>query len=121
MLSLLKTSHEDHFVAPKILGTADLQIDGDIVSIHNEKFRLSDIMIASVNRNTSSDDGIGGSAVFKTREFDPIQGAVQKIYKGTFDCETIEMIAALSERVEALGGTFIIHNFKDFTFRKVFF
>ena len=121
MLSLLKSSHEDCSDNPEILGWADVQIDGDIVSILNDKFRLSDVMIASVNRNSSSDDGIGGSAVFKTREFEPSLGAVQKIYKGTFDGETIEMIAALSERVEASGGTFKIHNFKDFTFRKVFF
>lgn len=122
MLSLLKSSHKDSSGSLEILGRADVQIDGDIVGILNDKFRLSDVMIASVNRNTSSDDdGIGGSAVFKTREFEPGQGAVQKIYKGTFDGETIEMIAALGERIEASGGTFRTHNFKDFAFRKAFF
>ena len=121
MLSILKSSHEDSSGNPQILGRADVQIDGDIVSILNDKFRLSDVMIASVNLNTHSDDGIGGSAVFKTREFEPNQGAVQKIYKGSFDGETIEMIATLGERIEASGGTFKTHNFKDFAFRKVFF
>lgn len=119
--SLLFTSHEDHSVAPTILGMADVQIDGDIVTISNDKFRLSDVMLASVNRNTSSDDGIGGSAVFKTREFEPSQGAVQKIYKGTFDGETIVMVAALGEWIEASGGTFRTHYLKDFAFRKTFF
>lgn len=121
MLSLFKSSHEDCFGNPKILKLADVQINGDIVIVSNEKFRLSDVIVASVNRNSSRDDGIGGSAVFKTREFETSKGAVQKIYKGTFDGETIEMISALGERIEASGGTFRTHNFKDFAFRKVFF
>jgi len=77
--------------------------------------------LVSINHDTVVGDGVGGSALFKTREFEPGKGVVQKIYKGTFDDQAISIISAVGDKIKSIGGTVKIHTLKDLSFRKAFF
>jgi hypothetical protein len=105
----------------RTLGTADVKLKDGVVTIRPSEFRLGDVIVVSINHDTNPGDGIGGSALFKTREFEPNNGVVQKIYKATFDEDAIKTVDKVIEEIRHAGGTVNIHEIDDSSFRKVFF
>lgn len=106
---------------PTALGINDVDLSDGIVRFSNACFRLSDVMVASINRDTVQGDGIGGSVLFKTREFEPNRGIVQKIYRATFDDNAIVKVAGFSDKIREYGGSVTTHKVQDSAFRKAFF
>lgn len=105
----------------KALGVKDVDFADGIVRFSTARFRASDVMVASINRDTVSHDGIGGSVLFKTREFEPDRGIVQKIYKATFDEKAILKVAGFADKIREAGGTVNTLALRDSAFRRAFF
>lgn len=106
---------------PRTFASNEVEIREGTLKFGGLEFRLSDVIVASINKDTVPQDGIGGSALFKTREFEPDRGIVQKIYKATFDEAAIEKVSKIAETISAFGGTVKKHHLHDSAFRRAFF
>lgn len=69
------------------LTPADIEIADGTVKIDKDRFNFRDVIVASINNDTVKGDGVGGSALFKTREFLTNGRMIQKVYKATFNEE----------------------------------
>ncbi len=102
---------------PKDIGVSD-----NIVTLGPDKsFNVRDVIVASVNHDTVKGDGIGGSVVVKTREYEPVSGVVQKVYQATFDEAAVEKMDEVADKIKGFGVTVRTLTLNDRAFRKAFF
>lgn len=106
---------------PETLHPEDVDVREGVIRFRSNQFRLSDVMSASINNDPVAGDGIGGSALFKTREFVPDRGVVQKIYKATFDETAIKKLVGIADTIRTHGGNVSTYKLLDSAFRRAYF
>lgn len=116
-----KTKKQTEAASPDVLGLDRVSLHDGVVEFSHDRFRLSDVIVASVNKDIVPGDGIAGSALFKTREFEPDRGVVQKVYKVTFDDSAISLVDQVLDLIESAGGKVNKLEVMDSAFRKAFF
>lgn len=92
-----------------------------MVVMGSDTFRLREVMSAALNKDTVSGDGIGGSAVFTTREFERNNGIIKKTYKATFNEEAISTMDSVIKKLKEAGIVTQTMNLLDTSFRRSFF
>lgn len=117
----LKARKSDPKVKFATLKLKDVDVSNGVVRFKDQEFNLKDVIVASFNRDTVPGDGVGGSALVKTREFAAGLGVVQKTYRATFDEGAMGKIEEISKQIKSAGGTVKDMSLRDDAFRKAFF
>jgi hypothetical protein len=117
----LKARKSDKKVKLATLKIKDVDVSNGIVRFKDQQFNLKDVIVASFNRDTVQGDGVGGSALIKTREFTAGLGVVQKTYRATFDEGAMGKIEEISKQIKSAGGAVKDMSLRDDAFRKAFF
>lgn len=99
----------------------DVEVSNGVVRFKDQEFNLKDVIVASINHDTIAGDGVGGSALVKTREFAAGLGVVQKTYRATFDEDAMTKIKEISDKIKNAGGAVKDMSLSDEAFRKAFF
>lgn len=110
---IIRSRKPDHIIN---LSAGEILANAEVVHIGETRFSPRDVISAVVNFSEP-----GGTAIFRTLEWENWGGLAQKCHKFRFSHDCIPAMENVISAITAVGGKVNRHAFRDASFAKAFF